>query len=184
MNDLIEGVRVTGEIRLDGKNIYDPDVDLIWLRARIGMVFQRPVAFPLSIFDNVAAAPRVRGILSHKELVPIVETSLKAVGLWPEVKDRLGQAASSLSLGDQQKLSIARAIATQPDVVLFDEPCSALDPIATHTIEDLMQSLSEHYTIIIVTHNMQQAARPRTTPCSCWTEYCGIQADQRTVHQS
>ncbi|HHV07828.1 MAG TPA: phosphate ABC transporter ATP-binding protein [Firmicutes bacterium] len=159
MNDLIEGVRVTGEIRLDGKNIYDPDVDLIWLRARIGMVFQRPVAFPLSIFDNVAAAPRVRGILSHKELVPIVETSLKAVGLWPEVKDRLGQAASSLSLGDQQKLSIARAIATQPDVVLFDEPCSALDPIATHTIEDLMQSLSEHYTIIIVTHNMQQAAR-------------------------
>ncbi|MGI6129705.1 MAG: phosphate ABC transporter ATP-binding protein PstB [bacterium] len=159
MNDLIEGVRVAGEILLDGKNIYDPDVDLIWLRARIGMVFQRPVAFPLSIFDNVAAAPRVRGIANRTELEQIVEKSLKAVGLWSDVKNSLGQTASTLSLGDQQKLSIARAIATEPDVVLFDEPCSALDPIATHTVEDLMRSLSENYTIIIVTHNMQQAAR-------------------------
>jgi phosphate transport system ATP-binding protein len=159
MNDLIEGVRVAGEIRLDGKNVYDPEVDLIWLRAKIGMVFQRPVAFPLSIFDNVAAAPRVRGITDRTELARTVEESLKAVGLWRDVKDSLNQSALSLSLGDQQKLCIARAIATAPDVVLFDEPCSALDPISTHTIEDLMQSLSERYTIIIVTHNMQQAAR-------------------------
>lgn len=159
MNDLIEGVRVSGQILLDGKNIYDPDVDLIWLRARVGMVFQRPVAFPLSIFDNVAAAPRIRGIKNRSRLEEIVAGSLKAVGLWPDVKDRLGMAALNLALGDQQKLSIARAIATEPDVVLFDEPCSALDPMATHTVEELMRSLRKYYTIIIVTHNMQQAAR-------------------------
>jgi phosphate transport system ATP-binding protein len=159
MNDLIENVRTEGAIRLDGKNIYDPDVDLVWLRARIGMVFQRPVAFPLSIFDNVAAAPRVRGISARAELAQTVEDSLRAVGLWSSVKDRLHKPGLSLSLGDQQKLCIARAIATQPDVLLFDEPCSALDPISTHIIEDLMLALSENYTIVIVTHNMQQAAR-------------------------
>lgn len=159
MNDLIDGVRITGEILLDGKNIYEPDVDLIWLRARIGMVFQRPVAFPLSIFDNVAAAPRVRGIVNEDHLARIVKKSLQAVGLWSDVQHCLNQSALSLALGDQQKLCIARAIATQPDVLLFDEPCSALDPISTHVIEDLMRALSKRFTIIIVTHNMQQAAR-------------------------
>lgn len=159
MNDLIEGVHVKGSIALDGKNIYDGDTDLTWLRSRIGMVFQRPVVFPLSVFDNVAAAPRVQGVANGKELDETVESSLKAVALWDEVKDHLGSPALSLSLGNQQKLSIARAIATKPDVLLLDEPCSALDPIATLKIEDLMWTLRDDYTIIIVTHNMQQASR-------------------------
>lgn len=159
MNDLIEGVRVQGEICLDGANIYYPGTDLTWLRSRIGMVFQRPVVFPLSIFDNVAAAPRVQGVSNRGELSGIVEDSLKRVALWDEVKDHLSEPGRSLSLGNQQKLSIARAVATKPEVVLLDEPCSALDPIATLKIEDLIWDLRDHYTIIIVTHNMQQASR-------------------------
>lgn len=159
MNDLVEGVRVSGEILLDGLNVYDSRVELTWLRSRIGMVFQRPVAFPLSIYDNVAVAPRVQGVSSQSETDEIVEKSLSAVGLWDEVKDCLNGPAQKLSLGNQQKLSIARAISTAPDIVLLDEPCSALDPISTLKIEALMEKLREDYTIIMVTHNMQQAAR-------------------------
>lgn len=159
MNDLVEGVRVSGEILLDGANVYDTSVDLAWLRSRIGMVFQRPVAFPLTVYDNVAVAPRVQGITSRSELDGIVERSLRSVGLWEEVKDGLREPAQKLSLGNQQKLSIARAISTMPDIVLLDEPCSALDPVSTLKIEALIEELREDYTIIMVTHNMQQAAR-------------------------
>lgn len=159
MNDLIEGVRVTGEIDYAGVNVYDPSVDLTWLRSRIGMVFQRPVAFPLSIYDNVACAPRVQGITTKSELDEIVERSLKGVALWEEVKDILHKPALGLSLGNQQKLCIARAISTEPEVLLLDEPASALDPIATLKLEELMWELREKYTIVIVTHNMQQASR-------------------------
>lgn len=159
MNDLIEGVRVAGEITYAGTNIYDPSVDLMWLRSRIGMVFQRPVAFPLSIYDNVACAPRVQGITKRSELDEIVERSLKSVGLWDDVKDDLRKSALGLSLGNQQKLCIARAISTNPDVILLDEPASALDPIATLRLEDLMWELRENYCLVIVTHNMQQASR-------------------------
>jgi phosphate transport system ATP-binding protein len=159
MNDLIEGVRVAGEIVYGGKNIYDPSVDLTWLRSRIGMVFQRPVAFPLSIYDNVACAPRVQGITKKSELDQIVERSLKGVGLWDDVKDDLRKPAGGLSLGNQQKLCIARAISTNPDVILLDEPASALDPMATLRLEDLMWELRENYCLVIVTHNMQQASR-------------------------
>ena len=159
MNDLIEGVRVEGEIVYEGTNVYDPAVDLTWLRSRIGMVFQRPVAFPLSIYDNVACAPRVQGITKRSDLDEIVERSLKGVGLWDDVKDDLKKSALGLSLGNQQKLCIARAISTNPDVILLDEPASALDPIATLKLEDLMWKLREDYCLVIVTHNMQQAAR-------------------------
>ncbi|MEX0975244.1 MAG: phosphate ABC transporter ATP-binding protein PstB [Bacillota bacterium] len=159
MNDLVEGVSVKGEIALDGANVYGEGIDLTWLRSRIGMVFQRPVTFPLSVFDNVAAAPRVQGVTDRGEIAEAVERSLRSVALWDEVKDRLHRPATDLSLGNQQKLSIARAVATKPDVILLDEPCSALDPLATLQIEDLMWSLRDDYTIIIVTHNMQQASR-------------------------
>ncbi|RMF08236.1 MAG: phosphate ABC transporter ATP-binding protein [Alphaproteobacteria bacterium] len=160
MNDVIEGCRVEGTIKLDGQDIYDPDVDPVLLRARVGMVFQKPNPFPKSIFDNVAYGPKIHGLASSKaELEEIVVTSLKKAGLYEEVKDRLNEPGTGLSGGQQQRLCIARAIAVSPEVILMDEPCSALDPIATARIEELMDELKENYTIIIVTHSMQQAAR-------------------------
>jgi len=159
MNDLIEGVRITGTVTLDGKNIYDKDVDVIALRKRVGMVFQRPNPFPMSVFDNVAYGPRIHGIKDRDALRRIVEESLVNAALWNEVSDRLNKSALELSGGQQQRLCIARSIAVKPEVVLFDEPCSALDPIATGKIEDLIHDLKKKYTIVIVTHNMQQAAR-------------------------
>ncbi|MDN5345130.1 MAG: phosphate transport system ATP-binding protein [Clostridia bacterium] len=159
LNDLIEGVRLSGEILLDGKNIYDPDVDVVGLRKRVGMVFQRPNPFPMSIYDNIAYGPRIHGITNRHQLDEIVERSLKAAALWDEVADRLRQSALGLSGGQQQRLCIARLLAVEPEVVLMDEPSSALDPISTLKIEELIQVLKEKYTIIIVTHNMQQAAR-------------------------
>ncbi|RLI93113.1 MAG: phosphate ABC transporter ATP-binding protein [Candidatus Altiarchaeales archaeon] len=159
MNDLIEGVRVTGEVFLDGRNIYDKDVDVVSLRKRVGMVFQKPNPFPMSIFDNVAYGPRIHGIGDKKKLREIVKESLVNAALWDEVKDRLNMNALDLSGGQQQRLCIARTLAVKPEVILFDEPCSALDPIATGKIEDLIHELKKQYTIVIVTHNMQQAAR-------------------------
>ncbi|WP_317706669.1 phosphate ABC transporter ATP-binding protein PstB [Methylomarinovum caldicuralii] len=160
MNDIIEGCRVTGEIRLDNEDIYGPDIDPVLLRARVGMVFQKPNPFPKSIYDNVAYGPRIHGLVANRtELDEIVETSLKRAGLWKEVKDRLNHPATGLSGGQQQRLCIARAIAVNPEILLMDEPCSALDPIATATIEQLMDELHTRYTIVIVTHSMQQAAR-------------------------
>jgi phosphate transport system ATP-binding protein len=159
MNDLIEGVRITGEIILDGKNLLDKDVDVVALRKRIGMVFQRPNPFPMSVYDNIAYGPRIHGIKNRSQLDKIVEESLKGAALWGEVSDRLDLNGLDLSGGQQQRLCIARALAVKPDVILFDEPCSALDPIATGKIEDLIQELKKQYTIVIVTHNMQQAAR-------------------------
>ena len=160
MNDTIEGCRVTGEISLDGIDIYDPKVDVVPLRAQVGMVFQKPNPFPKSIYDNIAYGPKIHGLVANKtELDEIVETSLKKAGLWNEVKDRLDQPGTGLSGGQQQRLCIARTIAVNPEVILMDEPCSALDPIATAVIEDLMHELRKHYTIVIVTHSMQQASR-------------------------
>jgi len=159
MNDTIRGTRVTGEVLLDGQNIYDRSTDVVELRKRVGMVFQRPNPFPQSIFNNVAFGPRVTGPGNHRELARIVEESLRGAVLWDEVKDKLNQDALSLSLGQQQRLCIARTIAVKPEVILMDEPCSALDPIATLQIEELMRALKANYTIVIVTHNMQQAAR-------------------------
>jgi phosphate transport system ATP-binding protein len=160
MNDTIEDCRVTGEITLDGVDIYDPKVDVVPLRAQVGMVFQKPNPFPKSIYDNIAYGPKIHGLVANKtELDEIVETSLKRAGLWNEVKDRLTQPGTGLSGGQQQRLCIARTIAVNPEVILMDEPCSALDPIATAVIEDLMHELREHYTIVIVTHSMQQASR-------------------------
>ena len=160
MNDTIESCRVTGEISLDGENIYDKRVDVVPLRARVGMVFQKPNPFPKSIFDNVAYGPRIHGLARNRsELDMLVQTSLEKAGLWAEVKDQLDQPGTSLSGGQQQRLCIARAIAVSPEVILMDEPCSALDPIATARIEDLIDELREHYAIAIVTHSMQQAAR-------------------------
>ncbi len=160
MNDTIDGCRVTGEIRLDGEDIYDQELDVVALRSCIGMVFQKPNPFPKSIYDNVAYGPRIHGIATNKqELDEIVETSLTKAGLWVEVKDRLDQPGTGLSGGQQQRLCIARAIAVNPEIVLMDEPCSALDPIATAKIEELIDELREQYTIAIVTHSMQQAAR-------------------------
>ena len=160
MNDTIEGCRVTGEITLDGMDIYDPKVDVVPLRAQVGMVFQKPNPFPKSIYDNIAYGPKIHGLVANKtELDEIVETSLKKAGLWNEVKDRLDQPGTGLSGGQQQRLCIARTIAVNPEVILMDEPCSALDPIATAVIEDLMHELRKHYTIVIVTHSMQQASR-------------------------
>jgi phosphate transport system ATP-binding protein len=160
MNDTIEGCRVTGEILIDGGDIYDPSLDVVELRARVGMVFQKPNPFPKSIFENVAYGPRIHGFSRSKaELAEIVEASLKRAGLWEEVKDRLGDSGTSLSGGQQQRLCIARAIAVSPEVILMDEPCSALDPIATARIEELIDELKNNFTIIIVTHSMQQAAR-------------------------
>ncbi|HJT12049.1 MAG TPA: phosphate ABC transporter ATP-binding protein PstB [Dongiaceae bacterium] len=160
MNDVIDNCRVTGDIRLDGENIYDPKLDVVMLRARIGMVFQKPNPFPKSIYDNIAYGPRIHGMGATKdELDEIVQTSLERAGLWNEAKDRLAQPGTGLSGGQQQRLCIARAIAVSPEVILMDEPCSALDPIATARIEELIDELRENYTIIIVTHSMQQAAR-------------------------
>jgi len=160
MNDVIEGCKVTGVIDLDGKNIYDPDIDVVQLRARIGMVFQKPNPFPKSIFDNVAYGPRIHGLTrSRSELQDLVEDSLKRASLWNEVADRLQEPGTGLSGGQQQRLCIARAIAVRPEVILMDEPCSALDPIATARIEELIDDLRQNYTIAIVTHSMQQAAR-------------------------
>ena len=159
MNDTIRGTRVEGSVLLDGQDIYAPDADVVELRSRVGMVFQRPNPFPQSIFDNVAFGPRVLGLARNGSLADAVERSLRDVHLWDEVKDNLKQDALSLSLGQQQRLCIARVIAVKPEVILMDEPCSALDPIATLKVEDLMRELSQNYTIVIVTHNMQQAAR-------------------------
>ncbi|MCL6533414.1 MAG: phosphate ABC transporter ATP-binding protein PstB [Fimbriimonadales bacterium] len=159
MNDLIEGVKIQGEVLLDGKNIYDPDVDVVDLRKRVGMVFQKPNPFPMSIYDNVAYGPRMHGIRDKRILDEIVETSLRQAALWNEVKDKLKQSGLALSGGQQQRLCIARVLAVNPEVILLDEPTSALDPTATYYIEELLTELKKDYTIVIVTHGMQQAAR-------------------------
>ena len=160
MNDTVASARVEGDIRLDGQDIYAPEMDVVQLRARVGMVFQKPNPFPKSIFENVAYGPRIHGLAAHKsDLAGIVEKSLKRAGLWDEVKDRLTESGTALSGGQQQRLCIARAIAVDPEVILMDEPCSALDPIATARIEELIHELKGRYAIVIVTHNMQQAAR-------------------------
>jgi len=159
MNDLIDNVKIEGEVLLDGVNIYHPDTDVVMLRKRVGMVFQRPNPFPMSIFDNVAYGPRVHGITNKAQLSEIVEKSLTGAALWDEVKDRLNKSAMGLSGGQQQRLCIARLLAVEPEVLLMDEPCSALDPISTMKIEELITELKNNYTIIMVTHNMQQAAR-------------------------
>ena len=160
MNDTIEGCRMEGEILIDNTNIYHPDIDVVPLRARVGMVFQKPNPFPKSIFDNVAYGPKIHGLAkTNAELADIVENALRGSGLWEEVKDRLDQPGTGLSGGQQQRLCIARTIAVAPEIILMDEPCSALDPIATAKIEALMTGLANDFTIIIVTHSMQQAAR-------------------------
>jgi phosphate transport system ATP-binding protein len=163
MNDLIHGVRVEGNVELDSTPIYNPRIDVAELRKRVGMVFQKPNPFPMSVFENVAYGPKRHGIKSRGELEEIVEKSLHQAALWDEVKDKLGQSGLALSGGQQQRLCIARVLAVEPEVILMDEPCSALDPVATLKIEDLMRSLATDYTIIIVTHNMQQAARVSDT---------------------
>jgi phosphate transport system ATP-binding protein len=159
MNDLIDHTKITGEVRYDQENIYAPGTDVVLLRKKIGMVFQKPNPFPKTVYENVAYGPRVHGIKEKKELDRIVEKSLKDAALWEEVRDRLHQSAMGLSGGQQQRLCIARTLAVGPEVILMDEPCSALDPIATAKIENLIEGLKQHYTVIIVTHNMQQAAR-------------------------
>jgi phosphate transport system ATP-binding protein len=159
MNDLIDDVRIEGTVRIGGVDVYDPALDVTELRKRVGMVFQKSNPFPKSIYENVAYGPRILGVKSRGDLDGIVERSLRAAALWDEVSDRLGDSALGLSGGQQQRLCIARAIAVEPDVLLMDEPCSALDPIATAKIEELMLDLKNSYTIVIVTHNMQQAAR-------------------------
>ncbi|MEL6750621.1 MAG: phosphate ABC transporter ATP-binding protein PstB [Pseudomonadota bacterium] len=160
MNDTIDVARVEGDIRLDGRNIYDADVDVVELRADVGMVFQKPNPFPKSIYENVAYGPRIHGLARGKqEMDAIVESSLKRAGLWKEVADRLQEPGTGLSGGQQQRLCIARAVAVSPAVILMDEPCSALDPIATAIVEELIDELRQNYTIVIVTHSMQQAAR-------------------------
>lgn len=159
MNDLVDGVRIEGEVVFDGSNLLSSQTDVIGLRTKVGMVFQKPNPFPMSIFDNVAYGPRCQGIKDKKELAEIVETSLKQAALWDEVQDRLNKNAMGLSGGQQQRLCIARAIAMKPEVILMDEPTSALDPIATKKIEELIDVLKKEYTILIVTHSMQQASR-------------------------
>ena len=159
MNDLIPGVKITGSVQYRGTEIYDPSVDVTWLRKQIGMVFQKPNPFPMSIYDNVAYGPRTHGIKSKSRLDDIVEKSLQGAAIWDEVKDRLRKSALGLSGGQQQRLCIARALAVEPDILLMDEATSALDPISTSKIEDLAMELKKDYTIIMVTHNMQQAAR-------------------------
>ena len=159
LNDLVDGVRTEGDIRFEGASIYDPTLDINGLRKRIGMVFQKSNPFPKSIYENVAYGPRIQGIKKRVELDEIVEKSLVRAALWDEVKDRLDESALGMSGGQQQRLCIARAIAVEPEVILLDEPCSPLDPIATARIEELMQDLKDQYTQVIVTHNMQQASR-------------------------
>ncbi|MGN1402030.1 MAG: phosphate ABC transporter ATP-binding protein PstB [Bacillus sp. (in: firmicutes)] len=158
MNDLIDGVKIAGDIMIDGENIYNSS-DVIKLRTKVGMVFQKPNPFPMSIYDNVAYGPRIQGIKNRKELDTIVEESLRSAAIWDEVKDRLKSSALGLSGGQQQRICIARAIAMKPDVILMDEPTSALDPISTLKVEELIDKMKKDYTIVIVTHNMQQAAR-------------------------
>jgi phosphate transport system ATP-binding protein len=160
MNDTVASARVEGEIKLDGENIYSQDMDVVQLRARVGMVFQKPNPFPKSIYENIAYGPRIHGLAAGKaDMDQVVERSLRRAGLWEEVKDRLQESGTALSGGQQQRLCIARAIAVDPEVILMDEPCSALDPIATAKIEELIHELRGRYAIVIVTHNMQQAAR-------------------------
>jgi phosphate transport system ATP-binding protein len=159
MNDTIPGTRVEGKVLLDDQDIYAPDVDVVELRRRVGMVFQRPNPFPQSIYDNVAFGPRVLGLARASALDGLIEQNLRAAALWDEVKDKLHSSALDLSAGEQQRLCIARVLAVRPEVILMDEPCSALDPADTLRVEDLMRELCEHYTIVVVTHNMQQAAR-------------------------
>jgi phosphate transport system ATP-binding protein len=163
MNDLIPGSRLEGNVELDGILIYDSKIDVVELRKRVGMVFQKPNPFPMSVFENVAFGPRRHGINNPAELEEVVERSLRQAALWDEVKDKLAQSGLALSGGQQQRLCIARVLAVEPEVILMDEPCSALDPLATLKIEDLMRNLAQNYTIIIVTHNMQQAARVSDT---------------------
>lgn len=159
INDLIEDVKISGKVLIDGKNIYDASYDLVALRKNVGMVFQRPNPFPLSIYDNVAFGPRIHRLTGEREMPGLVEESLRAVNLWDDLKDKLNKYALNIPLEQQQRLCIARLIAVKPDVLLMDEPCSALDPVATMKIEELMTELKKEYTIVIVTHNMQQAAR-------------------------
>lgn len=159
MNDLVDGVRIDGKVLLDGEDIYDPGVDTTILRKKVGMVFQQPNPFPMSIYDNIAYGPRVHGIRDKKRLDQIVEESLRGAAIFDEVKDRLKKSAMGLSGGQQQRICIARALAVQPEVLLMDEPTSALDPISTAKIEELMEDLKKKYTVIVVTHNMQQATR-------------------------
>lgn len=159
MNDLVPGVKITGQVLLDGEDVYSPKVDVTLLRKKVGMVFQKPNPFPMSIYDNIAYGPRTHGIRSKAKLDELVERSLRGAAIWDEVKDRLKKNALGLSGGQQQRLCIARALAVEPAVLLMDEPTSALDPISTSRIEDLMGELKEKYTIVIVTHNMQQAGR-------------------------
>ena len=159
MNDLVDGVRIDGKVLLDGEDIYEPGVDTTILRKKVGMVFQQPNPFPMSIYDNIAYGPRVHGIRDKKRLDQIVEESLRGAAIFDEVKDRLKKSAMGLSGGQQQRICIARALAVQPEVLLMDEPTSALDPISTSKIEDLMEDLKKKYTVIVVTHNMQQATR-------------------------
>lgn len=159
MNDLIDGCKITGTIKIDGEDIYDPRTDVTLLRKRAGMVFQKANPFPMSVYDNIAYGPRVHGIKNRAKLDEIVENSLRGAALWDEVKDRLKKSALGLSGGQQQRLCTARALAVEPDILLMDEPTSALDPISTLKIEDLMEELKKDYTVIVVTHNMQQAAR-------------------------
>lgn len=159
MNDLVEGCRIESGVKLDGEDIYKGNMDVTVLRQRVGMVFQRPNPFPMSVYDNVAYGPRIHGITDKKELDEIVETSLKQAAIWDDLKDRLKKSALGLSGGQQQRLCIARALAVKPEVLLMDEPTSALDPISTSKIEELAMQLKEKYTIVIVTHNMQQAVR-------------------------
>ena len=159
MNDLVPGVRIEGEVLYNGRDIFSKEVDVTWLRKKIGMVFQKPNPFPMSIYDNIAYGPRLHGTHSKAELNDLVEKSLRGAALWDEVKDRLKKSALGLSGGQQQRMCIARALAVEPDVLLMDEPTSALDPASTMRIEELMAALKESYTVVIVTHNMQQAAR-------------------------
>jgi len=173
MNDLIQGSHAEGQVLLNGKNIYDPEVDVVDIRQRVGMVFQRPNPFPMSIFDNVAYGPRLYGIRKKRVLDEIVERSLRQAALWNDVKDKLGQSGLALSGGQQQRLCIARAIAVEPSVILMDEPAAALDPISTLKIEALLEDLKEDYTIVVVTHNMQQAAR-----VSDFTAFLMVDEDQ------
>ncbi len=179
MNDLIPGARVEGDVRFHGVDLYDPQVNAVEVRRRIGMVFQKPNPFPKSIYDNVAYGPRLAGVKRKSELDDAVEKSLRGAALWDEVKDRVKESGLGLSGGQQQRLCIARAIAVEPEVLLMDEPCSSLDPIATARIEDLMQEIKSEYTIIIVTHNMQQAARVSDHTAFFTTEV-NTESDRRT----